>query len=391
MTNETKSDARHTLLLIADGITNDQPITISRPDLTGVSRMRRGETEHYAVPGSSFRGTLRRRAMEAFMDRFPDQKFDFNTMAMNIVGGVKGSGESLRPAVETVQSWRERNPLIDLMGCGDPIFLPGTLYVGNMWSTSPYDRSKRNVDSGVRRDFIQDAPEYFDKMSPEGRALYEIMRATVGERGPFKDAMEQAKTINADRKATPEQKAEKIALVLETLSRRTGREFTDIAQVQAAVTEFKETLSGNGLSDVALQLPLRGAESIPAGLTFNQRIHLDNSGTLAIGLFIEALRRFGRTPFIGGRRANGQGGGDLSLRYTVQRLEQQGYVPDSTITISAFGELEITPANGHSVIQACDQAWRNADPADLEIEYPAFAKEASAPKKGKKAAAEEVA
>ena len=314
-----------TLKLVGE-ITSLGEIAISRPGRTGMAPKKpMNGSEHYFVPGASFKGKLRATMTAMVCDHLEQNGLDrmsYIQVARNAVGGVKGDSKGT-PSPLDVLALQEANPIIAAFGSGDPVFSTGRIIVGDMVSLQPV--SVRHVISGVRADPFRRDPELVQKLdNPEDYANIQKINA---ELKPLKDTLDilNGGTKGKKKKVDQSTKDAAIAKLIATL----GRDITE-EQIRFELETLVKLRVALGGSTNPLLMPLPDIEVIPQG-QFTQTIRARNTTPASVGMLIKALERISCDLRIGG--LSGRGLGYFDVTYTVFEFEDGEWVEVGKIVI----------------------------------------------------------
>lgn len=300
-------------MIIKAVITSVSPINISEHDKTNkVPVAMVSGVSHACIPGSSFRGALRRAARhEIDLKRaaLGLPKWDLKEFYWHTIGGIKLSKNDEGNAFKNdgnvipftlVENVRKRNPFMSVFGTFDPFPISGRIQVGNAVCRQPamsqnergYSKSTLDSRVSVRTDPLQrdssiasmllddDALDLWaetTKNARQGAAL----RAEISE---LDEKMRKAKRDgnDAELKALSEQKSKVVA------------------------DEAKLVKASAG-SSVSLQQIVDPIEYIPAGEEMDQRIRVVNASDAELGLILVGMQHFAGECMIGGKRNIGAG------------------------------------------------------------------------------------
>jgi CRISPR type IV-associated protein Csf2 len=260
------------------------------------------------IPGATLLGSLRRAAqnrVEAYLqDENQGPVFDLAEHYM-LRQGVDITGNVVKEksagTIDKESPLRSENPFISLFGRWR---LSGHCSVSGLY---PINNDCLVVDGkGARsNDFIR-TPERIGLLTPqEQEKLQKILEDDASASLEITPINEQIKTLKKAIKLTTEAD-EKMKLQHE------------IDAMQQQITQVKNNKS----TREAIQRPLDGYEAIKPGTVFNHEIILQNVTEDELGLFLEALAEFTRSPKIGGHSNHGYG--QISMNYeltTFPRLE----------------------------------------------------------------------
>lgn len=281
---------------ITGEVTAQSPISVSRPDdnfasATGTKdkpRLPRAGAKKDAtipfIPGSSFRGGLRRAARDVIL-RLTGEPFDIATSYMltqgvditNTMNSQKSAGN-----IGLEEPLRALNPLLSLFGAWS---LPGHTGVSDLIPTTP--GSVFTAGGGVRtNDFIRD-PKQIQFLSPEdAEKLQQIIlddSATASEVGELKKEISELKAKMRDSR----DKEVKASIQEE------------INHIDAMIKVKKESKSG---ATETIQRPLEGYEAIVPGTVMQHRLPLTMVNAMEMALFLESLATYAKNPIIGGHK-----------------------------------------------------------------------------------------
>lgn len=367
-------NTRLTLELIGDIVSNE-PIKISVPYLAArknaavaapAPTMRYKGNDHHMVPATTDRGGLRRHAVRMLRRSLDRTKpISINDAYYNIIGGSRSTGSTPPMNFAALESYKKRNPVIELFGAGDPFFMAGALTVSHIRSKEPVPKV-RATQPVVRRDPLMTEDVGVDPTSLEIHTRY---RQILAERAPYQAVIKTLKTEDARKR---NKDTAKIDTILASLRSKTGDDsIRTVADVVHRVECMKNELDAMGMSNVSVQQALAGSEVIPAGTEFVQVIGVERASALAVGLFIECLRETGLRPRIGGGAAAGNGG-RLERAYVVRVFNEADnrYYEDCTISIVPGTDdvMTITAKGPSCIAQQCLDLWRSAKLASLGID-----------------------
>lgn len=303
------SDEKRISLNITGEVTALSPISVTRPGDNFVSgtgsknkpRLPRAGVKKDGtipfIPGSSFRGGLRRAARDCVRN-LTGERFDLATTYMltqgvditNAMIAQKSAG-----SIGLEEPLRKKNPLLSLFGAWS---LPGHTGVGDLIPSEP--GCVFNAGGGVRtNEFIRDPKQIQFLTQEDAEKLEKIIMedsVTASEVGELKKEI-------ADLKAQMREVRDKE--VKTSLQEQ-------VDHVEAMIKAKKNEKSG---STETIQRPLEGYEAIAPGTVLHHRLPLTMVNSMEMALFLESLAKYAKNPVIGGHKNHACG--YFSARYSI--------------------------------------------------------------------------
>lgn len=315
-----------TLKLIGE-IQSSTEIAISRPGRGDNMAPKKivDRSEHYFVPGSSFKGKTRGAMVDLVCRDIVAKGLDLMTyleMARNAVGGVKGK-DTGTPSPQSILDLQRANPIIDACGSGEPVFSTGRIVFEDMVSRESVGVGHRV--EGVRANPFTRNPDLIGFLKDADQ--YNEMLRVNEQIKPYKDAINVFKGSGKVKKRPP---AEVIEKALTKLSAIIGEEITE-KDVHVRHDELVERRKALGGSSNSLLMPLPSIEVIPIG-TFDHRIRVTRAHPSGVGMMIRALEHMAPNFRIGGLQ--GRGCGFIgSAVYRAKSLENGKWVDAGVVSI----------------------------------------------------------
>jgi hypothetical protein len=292
-------------------ITALAPISVTRPDdnfmsFTGTAKKprlpRAGAKQDKTmpfVPGSSLRGGLRRSMRDVVRDLTGEQ-LSIETAYMltqgvditNLMMGQKKMG-----SIGLEEPLRLLNPALSLFGAWQ---LPGHLGVSDMFPDTA--DCLFSAGGGVRtNDFVRDPTQIQFLNKGDVEKLEDILINDVAIGSEINELQASIKNIN---KRIREEKDKEIKAQLKQ----------EVDHIEATINVKKSEKTG---SKEQIQRPLEGYEAIVPGTQLHSALPLNMVNRYEMGLFLESLSRFAKSPVIGGHKnhACGYVSGQYSLSH----------------------------------------------------------------------------
>jgi len=323
---------------------------------------------HSCIPGSSFRGALRRHAVEVLIQslkaKYGDKpQFDLQQFYWHTIGGVRLSnddaGNEFKGIAEVapftlVENVRRRNPLMSLFGTFDPAPISGHIQVANAICTTPQrvkqdDRYTTNVDrrSGVRADELRRSASVAEMLTPDAVDEWE------------------ASTAGARQAAALRRKIEDLTIQMRKAKKKSESTSAFEAEIKSLEKERETLIKESAGSSVSVQQLLGVTEYIPQGSEMNQRIRVMDTNDIEMGLLLATLRNFADRPLIGGKL--NLGAGEVSVQWDIKDIQSRQVVA----VVSAGIDDGFVVHDGHAYVTDCINAWEEFAASDaLGIHYP---------------------
>lgn len=297
------------------------------------------------IPSSSFRGGLRRAALNDLMARRKEANLDgFNLRSyyMLAIGGTRSKGSAPQVFNASAEKGiRHRNPFMSLFGgadLGDTYFLHSKLAIGHLLPATPLSLEACPHFATVRIDDMLRTP---DRVLPK-------LDESAGQ--AWSD-------LHVKTTATSALKKEKIALKKQAKNLRTAGDQVGLRAVNESLRNIEDQLD---VGTTSTQMPAPGYRVLPAGLILNSTITLRDVNDIELGLWLGALREFSFDPFLGGHRA--QGCGQISAEWAVSMSRRQQPTEKlGSILINDQVGIEIPD---HPILVAAESAWQAASIAN---------------------------
>lgn len=343
-----QNDKNRISLTLIGKVTAVTPISVTRPDDNFKSlsaddkkprlpRMgaKRDDVSPF-IPGSSFRGGLRRCAL-AYIARNLGCTFTTDQVYM-LVEGVDTtkltSAENVNGEIDKEASLREINPMLSLFGRWG---LSGHIGVGDL---IPFDKNCIfTAGAGVRtNEFIRNpsATQFIDET--ELSYLKELLKSDTDSSAEVREIESQLKKLIKSLRDA-ENSLEK------------ARINEEISTLEAKKKDVRANKIG---SENTIQRPLSGFEALIPGTLLSQRLPLMMVNKSELGLFLSALAEFARNPTIGGHK--NYACGEISAEYTLNYWPEDEDKPRAIASISFNDEgFVITGDAADELYQVRDQ------------------------------------
>jgi hypothetical protein len=361
---------RYRVFFVSDNMTNTVPFHLSknnRDKADPPSTTFFGE-ERYDVSSTTTRAGIRRHGLRDAVNKrrktSPKYQIDSETLRIFGIGGVKGKDASIVPTPQQIQTVREKAPLLEVFGMGDPFMFGGTLFMGAMISKNAVVRGKDGKPDPmttipfVRRSLLTDntfsLDEISDPQTMKDQAIFNRKRSQIEQ---AIDTWRKAETNK--RKAAPvmarEIDKQKVILLQET-----GKEFRTPDDAKTELDRIEAEGTALGFKTVSELMPLVIAVA-PAGTPFDHRIVLNNTSLIGIGAFMSAWSNKNLfDPIMGGNAARGAGG-LFRGSYDVFVQDDDGkMIPDCRIHINPYEPITIDNVVG-DILTTAMKAWAEAD------------------------------
>ena len=350
-------------LILSGSMTAVQPISVSthgadKQDACIVYMPIVVGENHQVVPvitGQNIKGRLRRDATRAVIEATPEKDrklLSLDAQYLMRVGGVKSNDRETPANLKKIAQLRQRNPLLSLMGAGDP-WVWGRLQVSNaVPAAGNYQIAEFN---NMRLDDFKQRPDLLSELSPED--VEQFVRYTDAARERSLDDKE-AKDLKVELgrlKKGPEsdEKSAREAEIRELLSAHDARK-------KGRKSKKKDDdNAGEARPSVAQLLTVRG---IAQGTELFHTMTVMTPAALEIGLLFAALDEISMMPTIGGK--TNVGFGRVKARYDIVLFET-----GNKKTIAGEIRLEendFTVDSDHPFVTGALEAWK-AEAANLDV------------------------
>jgi hypothetical protein len=336
-----------TFTLFLNGtMTAREPITVTHKDAQvgkqhRLPRAGKGENAQPYWPSSNIRGAFRHcmNAVVAAAAEANGQKLKLEHHMMIAQGtdieGVIGDTEGIIDAHKEI---RAANPALSVLGRWK---LPSKIGVGNAFPLN--NDCFAMYGQGARRIMFEVDPELVDDLEDSDQKRLKDLLAWQTEASESKtDIKSQIRDLTKKLKSS-ESPAEKNVL-------RDQIEALNNAQTALNKGEMSEGATG-------IRRPLPGYEAFNAGTKFSQSITLNNVTKVEAGLFIAALVKFSRSPFLGAK--NAYNNGKVDFEWDVSR-----YADDISLTPDVTGNFIMNSETGIEInddlMNECYEAWLEA-------------------------------
>lgn len=293
-------------------------------------------------PATGIRGKLRRSARDVIRDSVIARTgkatpFSIEQHYLLTLGGVKSSGSESKSSVAHDAFWRQKNPLLSVFGAGAAGvlgFMAGHLSVGNAICK---DDVTEEIFSGARTDEFYRDRQQVSYLSPSD--IKSLVMQAEGNR----DSSTLRKELKAAEAAAKKAKRQENADV----------EQAALADITRLTAELESVQEESGASAVSVGMPLAGWKAIPQGQTLEQRMFLQRSNEIELGLLLASLNRFAMMPILGAH--TGYGCGMVSGEWSVSETTTSGIKRIGSIRLLPFDRLEIEGEALTSALAAFEQ------------------------------------
>jgi hypothetical protein len=366
---------------------NRLPFATSYPDLPkgDVPYINVGDSLHYMITATSFKGALRRAATMVCIQEQrklnPQYKMDSDTARLSLLGGVKGSGASAHPNPRILESVRAKNPLMELHGSGAPAMTSGCAMFGLMISTTAIHGSLNNYGKVVfdndtrlpiiRRSLLNDSSiDVANDISDPAKLMDDAEQNR--RRSTARREIDIWRRLEAKQNRTePLTKREITTLANAKISLKAelGVDFVTIEDAQAAYEAFTSSMTASGTSDVS-EANLHSFVFVPPDTVWRHMFELNHPSPTALGLFLESWNhKTTLNPYIGGNIARGCGG-YLEGTYIVKRQEEDGeWIQDCVISVKPNEGISLMNESNSSIVRSGWDAWRSVDITKFVFDY----------------------
>ena len=277
------------------------------------------------ISASAIRGVLRRAASEEIAAHFDamGEEVKFSEWLLWSIGGVTDDKKSNNARVKKIppphpldrHKFIQGNPVVALFGAGKADIRGANIgdMIGSKLHIAHAILEPDNDGKEIKPTIHESARAHEDRSPRLPEILPEeelevafAITATQGERATLNKRESKLKqALRPSNKNLDDETRKKLQEELEKIQER-----------QAEIAELRE-IAGN-----AVGRPLAGYETIPPGIEIPHRMTLTAATPAQVGLFFAALRRFGRSPFIGAHRAHNCG--RVYCDYRVWRRDENG-------------------------------------------------------------------
>lgn len=292
-------------------------------------------------PASGIRGTLRRRVRDVIRDRVIEltgdpQPFSLETHYMLTLGGIKGSGEEDKTAIQRIHETRISNPLLNLFGAGDAGtlgFMAGRLGVGNAICK---DAMEPVIFSGARTDDVYRDADQATFLSDAD--LLQLTEQSAGNR--------QLSRLKAE--------ARKLESQIYRMRSQDAAD-SEIQAVRDQITSLEKEMDDireSSGSKNSIGMPLAGWQAIPQGAQMDHRMLVRRVTDVDMGLLLAGLDAFSLDPIIGAHVANGNG--MVSAEWEVFEVTRKGKVSLGTVSCDPFNNAVLVGERLQAMVAAFD-------------------------------------
>ena len=261
----------------------EQPLSFTVPAQPGYLPTMGGKL---FMTASGIRGALRRCAEQVVTEtrNWTPSLDDYFSM---VLGGVKGSDKNADANLVSVTRFvREKNPLLSLFGGMAPVSITGKLKISHAVARNVGDVPvEKDVVSHVRTNDLTRNPAIFDALDEQAAVDYRAFKEGADERS---DIAREEKSLKQEMKKAIDAKDQE-----------------EVDRIKAKLAALKDDKRDKKV--VQLAQPDLGYEAIPAGTLLDNEFVLLGATDLEAGLFLAALDRFARRPYLGGHQNHGLG------------------------------------------------------------------------------------
>lgn len=338
-------------IVLEGSITTLEPISIVLPD-TGVAKMNvliSGEVKETAyIPAGTLRGTLRRNACFALMEREAQlgRPWSLFTVYNNVLGQNKDS-EAAEEVIDLVKinEARKANPIIDTFGSG--LGFKSTLEVAHAVPVQPISLIKLR---GARRDLDADY-EVLSEMPASEQALWQARTAANSRRARIESEKTTMQRAVRALKGEEKEAAERA-----------------LAEIDSELEKAKSEMLG---MMVSTRQPI-DYEAMPMGAELTHSMRLVNANQNTESVLVASLNYLSANPRIGGQRA--RGAGQIKAEYSVKRVDGFNAEVLGTLSVGAFQPAQFRGSSAEHDEWYRDvlKRWEFMKNGDLELNWAAM-------------------
>lgn len=327
-------------------MTAREPLTVTHKDAqTGkqhrLPRAGKGENADPYWPASNLRGAIRHcmNLVAAAASEANGNKLGLSHNMMIAQGtDIEGVIPDNEGAIDAHKELRAANPALSNLGRWK---LPTKLKIGNAYPTTL--DCVAMYGQGARRIMYEVTPDLVDDLDEQDQQRLKDLLSWQTE------ASENKADIKAEiRELTKELKTADTAAQKMVINDK-------LDALKKAQTALNKGVLSEGATGI--RRPLPGYEAFNAGTEFSQNITLSNVTLVEAGLFIAALVRFARNPFVGAKSAYNNG--KVDFKWDVSR-----YLDDTSLSPEKTGALILDSETG---IKLNDDLLKEAYDAWLEV------------------------